>query len=134
MATHKSGIAITIRAFLPTGKTLDEQFAALSAVKAAHESGDYAALLKLATIDDVKTESKTRRVEDAAPAPAGDLVPTPGDDPDFRDVAGTISYSDPKPPAQHEIADELTIDESQIAKDEEVPGFLRRDKGKGKAA
>ena len=49
------GIAITIRAFLPTGKTVDEQFAALSLVKDAHASGDYSALLKAAKIDEVKS-------------------------------------------------------------------------------
>ncbi|OJF91186.1 hypothetical protein AX761_22730 [Rhizobium sp. 58] len=61
---NQTGIAITIKAFLPTGKTLDEQFAALSIVKAAHESGDYTALLKAAGVDEVKTEQKTRRVEE----------------------------------------------------------------------
>ena len=40
MAINQSGIAITIKAFLPTGKTLDEQFAALLVVKTAHETGD----------------------------------------------------------------------------------------------
>jgi hypothetical protein len=64
MASNVSGIAITIRAFLPTGKTLDEQFEALSLVKAAHASGDYSALLEAAKIDEVKTEQKVRRVED----------------------------------------------------------------------
>lgn len=64
MATNQSGIAIVIKAFLPTGKTLDEQFAALSTVKTAHETGDYAALLKAAHDVEIKTEAKTRRVEE----------------------------------------------------------------------
>lgn len=68
MATHVSGIAITIKAFLPTGKTLDEQFTALSLVKEAHASGDYSAVLKAANIDEVKAEQKTRRVEEKPPA------------------------------------------------------------------
>lgn len=58
-----SGVAIVIKAFLPTGKTLDEQFAALSIVKDAHESGDYSKLLAAASIDEVKTEQKVRRME-----------------------------------------------------------------------
>lgn len=66
MAINQSGIAIVVKAFLPTGKTLDEQFAALSIVKAAHETGDYAALLKAAQDVEVKTEAKTRRVEEVA--------------------------------------------------------------------
>lgn len=70
MASHVSGIAITIRAFLPTGKTVDEQFNALSLVKTAHETGDYSEVLKAAKIDDVKAEQKTRRMEDQ-PAVAG---------------------------------------------------------------
>lgn len=60
---NQSGIAITITAFLPTGKTLDQQFAALSLVKTAHETGAYADLLSAATDLLVKTEQKTRRVE-----------------------------------------------------------------------
>lgn len=70
---NQTGIAIVIKAFLPTGKTLDEQFAALSLVKTAHETGDYAPLLAAAGIDEVKTEQKTRRIEDqpaASPEPA----------------------------------------------------------------
>lgn len=63
---NQTGIAITIRAFLPTGKTLDEQFTALSIVKTAHETGDYAPLLAAATVDDVKTEQRTRRVDETA--------------------------------------------------------------------
>lgn len=64
-----NGIAIVVKAFLPTGKTLDEQFNALSIVKDAHEKGDYSALLQAATIDEVKTEQKVRRFDEpAAPA------------------------------------------------------------------
>lgn len=62
---NQTGIAIVIKAWLPTGKTLDEQFTALSIVKAAHESGDYAALLAASKIEGVQTEQKTRRIEDA---------------------------------------------------------------------
>ena len=82
MATNQTGIAIIIKAFLPTGKTLDETYAALTVVKTAHETGDYAPLLAAAKIDEVKTEQKTCRVEDtpagpvpAAPAPAPDQAP-----------------------------------------------------------
>lgn len=82
MATNQNVIAISIKAFLPTGKTLDEQFAALSIVKNAHETGDYSALLAAAQDVEIKTEAKTRRVEIAQPAPAadpaftGDVIPT----------------------------------------------------------
>lgn len=68
MAHNQTGIAIVIKAFLPTGKTLDEQFTALSIVKDAHANGDYSTLLLAAQIDEVKTEQKTRRVEGVAPA------------------------------------------------------------------
>lgn len=70
MASHVPGIAIVIRAFLPTGRTVDEQFAALSLVKEAHETGDYSKVLAAAKIDDVKAEQKTRRMDDQ-PQPAG---------------------------------------------------------------
>lgn len=79
MASHVQGIAITIKAFLPTGKTLDEQFTALSIVKDAHASGDYSKVLAAAKIDEVKAEQKTRRIEDAVPAPADEPSETSGD-------------------------------------------------------
>ena len=63
MAINQPGIAINIKGFLPTGKTIEEQFAALSIVKAAHETGDYSALLAAAHDVEVKTENKTRRIE-----------------------------------------------------------------------
>ena len=72
MATNQQGIAIGIKAFLPMGKSLDEQLAALNLVKTAHETGDYAALLAAAHDVEVKTEQKTRRVE-PAPQPAPEV-------------------------------------------------------------
>ena len=68
MASHVQGIAITIKAFLPTGKTIDEQFETLSLMKKAHETGDYSEVLKRANVDEIKAEQKTRRIEDEPPA------------------------------------------------------------------
>lgn len=89
MATNQTGIAIVIKAWLPAGKTLDEQFEALSIVKQAHATGDYAPLLAAASVEEVKTEQKTRRVEiaptteepaDAEPEVAQEADPVePGD-------------------------------------------------------
>lgn len=64
MATNQTGIAIVIKAWLPAGKTLDEQFEALSLVKNAHETSDYSALLAASRVEEVKTEQKTRRMEE----------------------------------------------------------------------
>lgn len=71
---NQTGIQITIKAWLPTGKTLDEQFEALSIVKNAHASGDYAALLTASKIEGVQTEQKTRRFDDVPQTqqPAGE--------------------------------------------------------------
>jgi hypothetical protein len=107
---NQTGIAIIIKAFLPTGKTLDEQFAALSIVKTAHETGDYAPVLAAASIDEVKAEQKTRRIEEA---PASDKQ---------TDTEGTITA--PLPGGQ---SGDETIS------DEDVPAFLKGDK-KSKAA
>jgi hypothetical protein len=68
MATNQTGIAIVIKAWLPAGKSLDAQFEALSIVKQAHATGDYAPLLAAANVEEVKTEQKTRRAE-PEPAP-----------------------------------------------------------------
>lgn len=76
MAINQPGIAINIKAFLPTGKTLDEQFNALTIVKTAHETGDYSALLAASQDVEVKTESKTRRIEEK-PEPQAATTPEP---------------------------------------------------------
>lgn len=73
---NQTGISIIIKAFLPTGKTIDEQFSALSMVKDAHEKGDYASLLAASTIEEVKTEQKTRRIEEAKPEDRGSKTKT----------------------------------------------------------
>lgn len=79
MASHVPGIAIVIKAFLPTGETLDEQFDALSLVKYAHATGDYSKVLAAANIDEVKAEQKTRRIEDQPAAePAQTSEPIDG--------------------------------------------------------
>lgn len=63
MAINQTGIAIVIKAFLPIGKTIDETYEALSLVKTAHETGDYSKVLAAASIDEIKAEQKTRRIE-----------------------------------------------------------------------
>ena len=118
MATNQTGIAITIKAFLPIGKNLDRQLAALTLVKTAHETSDYAALLGAARIDEVKTEQKTRRVAETPAAPDAN-------DPDFAEVegVGTETAVDPI----HDPAPTAPID------DAEIPDFLKS-KSKKKAA
>ena len=100
----ENGIAITIRAFLHTGKTLDEQFAALTMMKEAHETGDYSKVLAVAQIDEIKAEPKTRRAAAetpvAAPVAAGPLVgmmedPAPAHDPDFADLPDELPVEEP---------------------------------------
>lgn len=73
--TSQTGIAIGIKAFLPTGKSVEEQFAALSLVMKAHETGDYSELLAKAKVEQVQTEPKTRRIEDAPAEPATEAEP-----------------------------------------------------------
>ncbi|MER9628393.1 hypothetical protein [Mesorhizobium sp. M0296] len=121
---NQTGIAITIRAFLQTGKTLNEQFEALSIVKTAHETGDYSELLKAATVEDVKTEQKTRRIEDAAPL-SGSNGTSVSQSTSTETSGGTTSDEqkpDPEPEAKPEPA-----------ADADVPEFLKKDK-KSKAA
>lgn len=79
MATNQTGIAIIIKAWLPVSGPIKEQIASLQMVEAAHETGDYAELLKAASVEDIKTEQKTRRVEDA-PATLQDLARVTGAD------------------------------------------------------
>lgn len=86
MAVNQSGVAITIKAWLPVTGDLDEQIAALQIVKTAHETGDYAEVLKAAKVDEVKSEQKTRRV---------DVPPEP--EPQFETERGQVTASTAKP-------------------------------------
>jgi hypothetical protein len=117
---NQTGIAITIKAFLPTGKTIDEQFRALSIVKEAHELGTYSTLLNAAIVEEVKTEQKTRRIEDAPPA-TNDHVAEGAEkfpEPEAKTEPETEAKPDPKP---------------EPATDADVPEFLKKEK-KAKAA
>ncbi|TIT90379.1 MAG: hypothetical protein E5W41_00185 [Mesorhizobium sp.] len=111
-----------IKAFLPTGKSLDEQFAALSIVKTAHETSDYSALLKAASIEEVKTEQKTRRIEDQ---PQTATINQPATDAAQADhtASGEISQE----PATE------TASAPEPDPEADVPAFLKKDK-KPKAA
>lgn len=109
-----TGIAITIKAFLPTGKTIDEQFAALSIVKEAHASGDYSKVLAAAKIDEVKSEQKTRRVDDE---PVNTTEPQ--DDSGLTEMFEAVGTD---APAENEQSDEA------------VPSFLKGGKSKSSAA
>ena len=68
--TEREHIASAVAALdgkMALRKLLEDQLAALTLVKTAHETGDYAALLAAVHDVEVKTEQKTRRVE-VAPA------------------------------------------------------------------
>lgn len=115
MATNQTGIVIVIKAFLPTGKTIDEQLDNLNLVKAAHESGDYSAVLKAAHIDEVKAEQKTRRVEDQ-PQPEQKQPATEGEQQQPERTEGEAGPS--------------VATENDENDDKDVPEFLKKGKNK----
>lgn len=115
MATNIAGIVIVIKAFLPTGKTLDEQFAALSIVKDAHAEGDYSKLLAAASIDEVKTEQKVRRMEDTPSVPSGS-GPADGLAEPSSNNSGPQNEAEPEPAAEVE-QDNEGGDESEFTGD-----------------
>lgn len=114
MAVNQTGIAIVIKAFLPIGKDLDEQLAALTLVKTAHETSDYSALLAAAHVDDVKTEQKTRRVDETTQA---------------ADQAAAEINED-RQPAQPADTDAEPEQTAMPVIDDEVPAFLKKSKAK----
>lgn len=117
---NQTGIEIHIKAWLPTGKGLDEQFTALSLVKAAHESGDYAPLLKAASIEAVKTESKTRRME-AQPEPqAQSENPTSSTSDLPNDTASPSSTASSDQPAPESNVGDAPVDQPSLVPDEET--------------
>ena len=92
MAINQNGIAISLKAFVPMGKTIDEQLEVLMLVKQCHETGNYAPLLERAIVDAVKAEQKTRRVEDPVEQAQGEATEATAADvsaeqsPDFAEV------------------------------------------------
>lgn len=59
---NQNGIAITIKGFLPTGKTLGEQFAAMSLVRGAQgDVGELSTLVGKLTDFSFDAQIKTRR-------------------------------------------------------------------------
>jgi hypothetical protein len=66
MARNQTGLAITIKAFLVLKPNdINQNLEALTLAKEAHETGDYSKLIASASIDEVKVEQRSRRVEDA---------------------------------------------------------------------
>ncbi|WP_147377576.1 hypothetical protein [Mesorhizobium waimense] len=116
-----------IKAFLPTGRTIDEQFAALSIVKTAHETGDYSALLQASTVEEVKTEQKTRRIEDQTQT-------TQEPSTEGEQGQGTASEQGGQAPATTTASEAASAKPAtETASDADVPEFLKKDK-KSKAA
>ena len=59
---NQNGIAVTIKGFLPTGKTLDEQFHAMSLVRGAQDDDSaMAELINSLTDFTFDAQMKTRR-------------------------------------------------------------------------
>lgn len=59
---NQNGIAITIKGFLPTGKTLEEQFTAMTLVRAAQDDPEQISSLAVQLTDySFDAQMKTRR-------------------------------------------------------------------------
>lgn len=127
MAVNQTGIAITIKAWLPTGKTFDEQFEALSLVKDAHATGDYSKVLAASKIDEVKAEQKVRRieVETEITAGSGDMYADIGAEKPEPEPEPELTAAEPEPEALATAPNEPD--------DADVPEFLKKTK-KTKAA
>lgn len=77
MAKNQSGVEITIKAFLPTGKTVDQQFSALTLIKEAKETGDFSAMIGACEDVSIKTTVRSRRVEEPKAAEMPNFDPAP---------------------------------------------------------
>lgn len=118
MAKNQIGIAIVIKAFLETGKDMEKQYEALTLIKQAHETGDYSKVLAASAVDEVKTESKTRRrggsTVDEAKLDIEDYLPE-----DHPSAAGNEPVV--VPAAVFDTGDEIPA-----PVEDDVPAFLRR--------
>ena len=77
MAHIQNGLSITIKAFIQLKpRDLNHQLEMLTLAKQAHETGDYAALISAAQINEVRVEQKSRKVDDVVvPPPATEPAP-----------------------------------------------------------
>lgn len=140
MAVNQTGIAITIKAFLPTGETIKEQRDTLDKVVKAHETGDYSDVLKAAIIDSVKSEQKTRRVENPVAATIADglneaLASAKEEPLSFvgdEELANALKEEDQRSELAKEFdpTGELANCDEPAATDAEVPEFLKAGKKK----
>jgi len=129
MAINQNGIAISLKAFVPMGKSIDEQLEVLMLVKSCHASGDYSPLLKMAIVDQVKAEQKTRRIEDPAEQVQGEAteataadVPAEADvKPNDEDTARPDRESGLEFPTDDASADDGFWNEPQEAEPEPEP-------------
>lgn len=112
---NQTGISINIKAFIETGRSVEAQFHALSTLKLAHETGDYSEALKLAIIDEVKSEIKTRRDPNKPSV-------TPADERQL-DIE-TYTTTTPSQAQTSLPADDVPPGEEFT--DDDVPAFLRR--------
>ncbi len=125
MARHLQVIEISIKAHIVVDRDMNKQLEALTALKAAHESGDYSKVIAMATVDAVKAQQKSRRFEDApAIEPSDDnhgAATTDGDALEMHDPSkGESGYLD----HNHDSSGEGPED----GDDEGVPAFLKRGK------
>lgn len=116
---NQNGIFIVLKAWLPVTGSISEQIAKLQMVEKAHASGDYAELLGAAKVEEIKTEQKTRRVDDEPVTTTENSQGTGTEE----DASGLKQEFDNVPPAGD-------IDADPAPSDEAVPKFL---KGKSKA-
>jgi hypothetical protein len=126
---NKTGIAITIKAFIETGKDMASQFKAMSAVMSAKDSGDYNELFKLVTVEEMKSEQVTRRAATVAAtttatapattAPADTSAASGEAAGEVSEPAGTVGG------AQIEGDDEPAQAAASEEEPAEVPAFLR---------
>lgn len=112
MAKTLNGVMIKIVAFLETGTSIDEQLASLTALKAAHETGNYGEVIGKSRIIKVSSEARRQRFEEET---VDDAVQTDIEDA-IGDAANEADYQD-------------IVDENEEVP-EEVPQFIAPRKGR----
>lgn len=117
MAKTLSGISLIIRAFVPTGLTMQEQIATLTAIDLAVKTRKFSGVIDKAIIEDVKYTAGRKRFEDTGGVIDGDQ--TQGD------IEEAINASQPTvedltPPAEDPgEPEEPTVDADMVPQDED---------------
>lgn len=111
-----SGISLVIRAFVPTGLTMQEQISTLTAIDLAVKTRKFSGVIDKAIIEDVKYTAGRKRFEDTGGVIAGDQTQI---DVEEAIAAQQPTVADLTPPAEEEVTNDQPTDADMVPQEDD---------------